>query len=184
MSVPTPSSYVPSLKGLVLTANLVLLEEELTRIGRWAVDDGQEWDVHAVQQRLSEWCGSVLETKNALGRLPVASTARAVDRGPTAFRSLLVRSAQQTTVQLRELQARRIIPSDLDAFAQAQLMNAAGLLGWWNDALSAQSPVRSTPADVTLMFDRIATNLFARSEQRSSKSNPGNTEGDRQTLSG
>jgi hypothetical protein len=156
---------------LVLTANLILLEEELTRIGRWAVDDGQEWDVHAAQQRLSEWCGSVLETKNALGRLQVASTARAVDRRPTALKSLLVRSGQQTTDRLRELQARRVISSDLDAFAQAQFMNAAGLLGWWNDALSEQSPVRSTPADVTLMFDRIATSLFAHSQQRSLKSN-------------
>lgn len=171
MSVPTIYSYFPSLKDLVLTANLILLEEELTRIGRWAVDDGQEWDVHAAQQRLSQWCGSVLETKNALGRLQVASTARAVDRGPSALKSLLVRSGQQTTDRLRELQARRIISSDLDAFAQAQFMNAAGLLGWWNDALSEQSPVRSTPADVTLMFDRIATSLFAHSQQRSLKSN-------------
>lgn len=87
--MPTLYSYFSSLKDLVLTANLILLEEELTRIGRWAVDDGQEWDVHAAQQRLSEWCGSVLETKNALGRLQVASTARAVDRGPTENNSTL-----------------------------------------------------------------------------------------------
>lgn len=53
--MPTLYSYFSSLKDLVLTANLILLEEELTRIGRWAVDDGQEWDVHAAQQRLSEW---------------------------------------------------------------------------------------------------------------------------------
>lgn len=172
ISPPTLYSYFPSFKDLVLTANLVLLEEEFTRIGRWAIGGDDEWDVGTTQQRLGEWSGSVLKTENALGRLQIASKARAVSGGPAALRLVLRRSAQRGTDRLRELQARRIVAPQFDAFAQTQFMNTAGLLGWWNDALPAESPVRSTSADVTLVFDHIAANLLSHPQPRPSTSNP------------
>ena len=170
ISLPTLFSYFPSTKDLKLAADLVLLEEEFQRLGSWAEGDEDAWDSLVVGARFDQWCQNALETRQALRRLQVVSSARSLDGGSMALKRVLINSAQPVSDRLRDLDARRLISINGDAFTQAHFMNLAGLLGWWNEMLPDGSPVRSTNADLTVMFREMSAGLLrARPQERESR---------------